>query len=413
MALGPALPDATDVLVVGGGIVGTATAFALASRTKDVDVTVVERDHVGAGATGDSSAILRHVYGDRELYTRMARLGHEFYRNFESETGYELETRPQPLLLLGGEEIPSTEPPMESYDTLRSLDLPVTRNTAEELPGRYPFFEFGDVVAFGVSDDDAGYTDGTDAATGLAKAAADRGARVVTDVAVESIHQEGGAVSRVETDKGSVACEDVVVAAGSWTHKIVATAGVDIPVSPGREQVLLLDPPDAVDDEVLDAMPTAGWGGSGPDGVWWYFRPDFGDTIYMGTHARTELVDPDDYRRRPDLSRKAEAFEVLDEFAPELADSEVVGEFSGVYANTPDQGFIIDEVGPDGLYALVGAGHAFKHGPVIGQLAADLVTEGESSLFDLENFSADRFEDRSPNQPLAESPDPADLHMSR
>jgi len=83
-----------------------------------------------------------------------------------------------------------------------------------------------------------------------------------------------------------------------------------------------------------------------------------------------------------------------------------------VYANTPDQGFIVDQVGPEGLYALVGAGHAFKHGPVLGRLAADLVLEGESDAFDLEQFSADRFEDRSPDQELPAEYDPADLHLS-
>jgi len=184
-------------------------------------------------------------------------------------------------------------------------------------------------------------------------------------------------------------------------------------VTPGREQVLLLDPPEDVTDEEFQTIRTTGQGSSQPDGGWWYFRADFGDTIYMGTHTRNDPVDPDTYSRSPDQQRKLEAFEVLDEFAPKLADSDVVGEFCGVYANTPDQGFIIDQVGPEGLYALVGAGHAFKHGPVIGQLAADMVLEGESDLFDLEHFRVDRFEDRSPNQPLPDEYDPSELHMSR
>jgi glycine/D-amino acid oxidase-like deaminating enzyme len=70
----------------------------------------------------------------------------------------------------------------------------------------------------------------------------------------------------------------------------------------------------------------------------------------------------------------------------------VDGEKKWLYANTPDNGFIIDQVGPKGCYALVGAGHAFKHGPIIGQLAADLVVDGESDLFALNHFSIDRFE---------------------
>jgi len=65
------LPERTDILVIGGGILGTATAFFLSKQT-DRDITLVEREHIASGATGDSSAILRHIYGDRELYSKMA-----------------------------------------------------------------------------------------------------------------------------------------------------------------------------------------------------------------------------------------------------------------------------------------------------------------------------------------------------
>jgi len=106
MEPGPSAPDETDILIVGGGIIGTATAFALSSRTGRA-ITLVERDQIAAGATGDSSAILRHVYGDRTVYSRMAWLGHQFYRRFEAETGYELKT-PDQRLFSGAARMSST-----------------------------------------------------------------------------------------------------------------------------------------------------------------------------------------------------------------------------------------------------------------------------------------------------------------
>jgi len=397
------------VLVVGGGIIGTATAFFL-SRRSDRSIALVDKENVASGATGDSSAILRHTYGDRDLYSRMAWAGREFYQRFEAETGYPLDAPSQPLVQWGGPAGGHFESPMSSYETLRSLDYPVTRYEAEELPDRFPLFEFKEGFEYAISDDAAAYSDGTDAANGFLKAAQDNGVEVVTGVTVESIDVEDGSVVGAETDDGYVACSDVVLAAGSWNHKIAATADVEIPITPGREQVLLLKPPAELSDEEVKSIMTTGWGSPRPDGVWWYFRADFGGTIYMGTHARNDPVDPDRYSRQPDMQRKVEAFEILDEFAPALADSEVMGEFCGVYANTPDQGFIIDEVDHDGLYALVGAGHAFKHAPVIGQLAADLVVDGESERFDLEHFTVDRFDDRSPDQGFPETVSLADLH---
>ncbi|MFB6184316.1 MAG: NAD(P)/FAD-dependent oxidoreductase [Haloarculaceae archaeon] len=410
MALGPTLPEETDILIVGGGIVGTATAFWL-SRKTDREMTLVDKDNVAGGATGDSSAILRHVYEDRPTYAEMAWWSHEFYRDFEDETGYELSTPDQPLIQWGGPASGHEVSPMVDYETLQSLDIPVTRYEADELPALFPLFEFTDGFEYAVSDDEAGYTEPATAANGFAKAAQDNGARVVTGVAVESIDADDGTVAGVETDEGYIACEDVVIAAGSWSYKLAATVDVDLPITPEREQALLLDPPENVSKAELRSVRTTGRSSSNPDGVWWYFRADFGDTIYMGTHARADSVDPDDYDRTPDQKRKVEAFDILDEFAPKLADSEIVGEFCGVTANTPDQGFIIDQVGPDGLYALVDAGHGFKHGPVIGHLGADLVLDGESDLFDVDLFTVDRFDDRSPNQPLTYD-DPAELHLA-
>ena len=203
MGLGPDLPRETDILVVGGGIVGTASAFALATRT-DRDITIVERDSIAAGATGDSSAILRHTYGDNQLYTRMAREGHDFYRDFAAHTGTELATVGQPLLLWGGEGVKSTEDPMASYETLDALGLPVARYEAADLPERFPQLDVPDTVEFAVSDRGAGYTDGTDAATGFARAAADDGVRIVTGEAVESVLVEESRTVGVRTTAGDV-----------------------------------------------------------------------------------------------------------------------------------------------------------------------------------------------------------------
>jgi glycine/D-amino acid oxidase-like deaminating enzyme len=405
----PTLPDETDILIIGGGIIGTATAFFLSKRT-DRDLTLVEKDNIASGATGDSSAILRHVYGDRELYAEMAWEGRKFYKNFEEEVGYELKVPDQKTILWGGEDIEPPIDPNKSFRTLQSLDIPVTRYESEDFPDRYPNYRLDD-VDFAISDDTAAYTDATTAANGFVNAAVDRGLRLVTGVGVESIKTSDGSVRGVDTEEGFIECEEVILAAGSWSYKLAATADVDLPITPGREQVLLLGPPEEVVEAGLD-VPTTIKDTKKTDGAIWYIRADFSDHIYMGTHAHNDPVDPDNYKRQTDQHRLIEAFDFLDDFAPSLTDSDLIGDFSGIYANTPDQGFIIDQVGPDKLFALVGAGHAFKHGPVIGQLAADLVLEGESERFDLDHFTLDRFDDTSPQQPLTGESSPG-LHMSK
>ncbi|WP_290818629.1 FAD-binding oxidoreductase [Halovivax sp.] len=420
------LPDRTDVAVVGGGIMGTATAYFLA-RDSDLDVTLLERDRLAAGSTGDSSAILRHHYGDQAIYTDAAWWSHRFFRDFAAETGAALAYDDSPLVRFADEGSAGGRYAAAGYDVLDERDIPVSRHEADELPDRYPMYEGAD-YDFAVSDDAAAYADGTDAALGFARGAADRGARVVTGVAVEAIETAGGGndgttrrdvdaaaavdreatesaavdheatesaadgrVTGVRTDRGTVACDAVVVAAGPWTPDLAETVGVEIPITPVREQILLLDPPADYADAYPELTPTT----SLPGGQW-YVRPDFGEGILVATHRHAEATDPDDYDDSPDEETILELVDTLAEHVPGLADAGIKGSYCGVYSTTPDHDFVIDAAGPEGCYWCCGfSGHGFKHGPAVGKLTAGLVLGEEPRLgdveIDLEYFSLDRF----------------------
>ncbi|MFC6939047.1 NAD(P)/FAD-dependent oxidoreductase [Salinirubellus sp. GCM10025818] len=390
METGPGLPERTDVLVVGGGIVGTATAYFLATES-DLDVALVERDGIAAGSTGDSSAILRHHYGPDAIYTRMAKWSHRFYREFEAETGQPLAHAESPLVRFAAEGTDGAEYVAAGERVLREEGLPVTRYEGEELDGRYPMYDGLDEFDFAVSDDSAGYSDGTDAAGGLARAASEAGATVVTGISVESIESEDGRVVGVETDAGRVDSESVVVAAGPWTPRLAETVGVDVPITPTREQVIVLDPPESYVEAYPDLTPTT----SVPGGEW-YLRPDFGGGVLVATHRYTEEVDPDDYDGAPDESTLLELTDLVAGSIPELAEAGVRGRYCGVYSVTPDHDFVVDEAGPSGCFLACGfSGHGFKHGPAVGRILRDLVVDGGTDLVDASFFSLSRFEDDS------------------
>lgn len=388
MAARPELPDRTDVVVVGGGIMGTASAYFLAADS-DRDVALVERENVAAGSTGDSSAILRHHYGDDAVYTDMAAWSHRFYRAFEAETGQPLAHADSPLVRFGEAGTEAGEYAAAGYDVLADRDLPVTWVDGDELEDAYPMYDGLDDFDFAVSDDAAAYSDGTDAASGFARAAAADGATVVTGVAVESIAVEDGGVVGVETADGRVDCEDVVVAAGPWTPELAADVGVDVPITPTREQVVILDPPAAYVEEYPDLTPTTGM----PGGEW-YLRPDAGENVLVATHYHTEETDPDAYDDTPDESTLLELTDLVTDALPGLADATVRGQYCGVYSTTPDHDFVIDDPGPAGCYFACGfSGHGFKHGPAVGRVVRDLVVDGDTDLVDVDYFSLDRFED--------------------
>jgi glycine/D-amino acid oxidase-like deaminating enzyme len=384
---GPTLPEASDVVVVGGGIAGTSAAYFLATET-DRDVTLVEKDTIASGSTGDSSAILRHHYGPQERYSRMAWWSHRFYRRFEEETGEVVAREENPLVRFGVEGTPSGDYAEAGYEVLSSLSVPVRRYDRDEAAARYPMLGFDD-YDFAVSDDTAAYSDGTDAANGFARAATRAGATVVTGVEVEDVRVENSAIAGVETGEGSVKCNEVVLAAGPWTPRIAETVGVEVPMTVTREQVVVLDPPDEYADAYPDLTPTTAL----PGGEW-YIRPDFGGGILVATHHTGEEVDPETYDEKPDEETLLELVSELAEVVPELQDAEIAGRYCGVYSTTPDHDFVIDRVGPENCYLACGfSGHGFKHGPAVGKMLSNLVSRGETELVDAEFFSLDRFED--------------------
>lgn len=379
------LPDRTDIAIVGGGIMGTSTAYFLATRT-DLNVLLIEKDHVASGSTGDSSAILRHHYGDRAIYSRMAWWSHQFYRDFEAHTGAQIAYAENPMVRFA---TPETRDAVQSgYEVLRELDVPTTRYEADELDDQYPMIET-DPFEFAVSDDAAGYSDGTDAASGFARAAQEAGATVVTGVAVERLNSENDVVTGVDTDAGSVSCDRVVVTAGPWTKPLLQDYDVEIPFQTTREQIFILDPPDAFREAHPDLVPTSGAGEG------WYVRPDFGGGVLLATHHTADAVDPDHYSDKPNQETILRLLDDLEAFVPGLAGAGIKGEYCGLYSTTPDYDFILDQVGPDGCYVGCGfSGHGFKHGPAVGKILAELAAHGESDFVDLGYFSLDRFEDQ-------------------
>ena len=114
----------------------------------------------------------------------------------------------------------------------------------------------------------------------------------------------------------------------------------------------------------------------------------------MATHFLTEECDPEAHLRQPDEETLLDLTEKIVDVIPELADARIKGRYTGVYSTTPDHDFIIDEVGPDGCYLACGfSGHGFKHGPAVGRIVTDLVTDGDTGLVDVDYFSLSRFED--------------------
>jgi sarcosine oxidase subunit beta len=392
--------------IVGGGIVGLASATYLARR--GTDVTVCERGSLGAGSTERSAGGIRAQFSTR-VNVELSLASMDVWESFDEEFGVDIAYRRAGYLFCAREQA-TADAFRETVEMQRELGVPAELLSPEEARDRCPELHAEEFRAATYSPTD-GFADPHLALQGYAEAAREAGVEIRTKTAVTDIVRESpdatsgsdgderGRVVGVEIesagsgsaggsdDSERIDCEYVVNAAGPWAGQVAAMAGLDLPLSPQRRQIAVVDPETAIPDSVpltidLDT-------GS-------YFRPEREGRALVGGFFGEEsesVVDPDDYRKDIDLAWTAEAMERAADAAGYFGpDSRVARGWAGLYAVTPDHHPIVEERA--GFVNAVGfSGHGFQHAPAVGRIVAELCHDGEASLVDIEPLRSDRFED--------------------
>jgi sarcosine oxidase subunit beta len=369
------------VAIVGGGIVGLASACRLAER--GADVTVFERRSLGSGSTGRANGGVRAQFTS-DVSVALSRESMAVWERFEESFGVDIEYRRTGYLFLA-----------RAADTAERFRENVAVQNEHGVPSRFldpaearehcPGLHADRFVGATYSPTD-GFADPHLALQGFARAATEAGATVETGVAVTDVRTRGGAVVGVETGAGIHAAEYVVNAAGPWAARVGSMAGLDLPVSPRRRQLLVTRPASPVP---TDAPMTVDL----DEGV--HFRPERDGAAVVGGRVDAEDPerDPDRYRTSSDLDWAVETLEraadVASYFGPE---SELVRGWAGLYAVTPDHHPIIEETRPGFVNAVGFSGHGFMQSPATGRVVAELVLDGEARTVDVSALTADRFE---------------------
>jgi sarcosine oxidase subunit beta len=196
--------------------------------------------------------------------------------------------------------------------------------------------------------------------------AAASGAAIVQGCSVRRVVVAGGRVCGVETDRGTVATERVICAAGVWSRKLAATCGVELPVEPERRFVFITEPGDLLPHELPLTIDFA---------TGFYFHREGDALLFGGREQSLEAIAPQAVRR-----------------LPLLEDIAVRTSWSGLYEMSPDHNAIVGVTAdPAGfLYATGFSGHGFQQAPVVGEHLAQLAL-GLPLSFDLAPFSLERF----------------------
>ena len=354
----------TDVVVVGGGVFGLSTALELARRGRRV--TIVDRfgsGHPVTSSTGASRSI-RVAYNE-PFYVDLARDALARWAAIERATGLS-------ILALTGQVDLGPEPVLDALvDSSAAAGVVLERRTASQLREAFP--ELSDDRA-GIFQAQAGTVMAAEGMAGLLEAATEVGVTLAMPERVEAI--EPGEPTIVRTSAQTIEADWVVVAAGPWTSGVLEPLGIQLPLAPSVAQVTFLDAPSMVGRPGIADWPE-------PGGVGIYGHPVPGIGYKLAFDAGAEGWHPDTEEWTPDTDEEER---LLGWMAEHLggATRDVAYSQRHPWTLTPDSDFIIDRRGPVVL-ACGCSGHAFKFGPALGPVVAD-VLEGEppNPLFSLD-----------------------------
>lgn len=351
-----------DIVVVGAGITGVATARALADSLRSV--VLLEQFEVGHrhGSSHGTSRIHRLNYGDQR-FVRLAQAAGDAWRALEEELGEQLLQRVGVLDL--GPAAPATA------RALAACGVPYQTLSAEEIAARWPLLlEPGET---GVYQRDGGFLYADRAHAALLAAAVDGGVDVRERSPVVALELGRGAV-HVSVDGEEIVAGAVVVTAGAWAPRLLATVGIDLPVVPTRETVVYLELPGAETlPPVIDygGIPAPGEGGVARPGNSSYSLAAPGRGLKAGLHHAGPVTDP----AEAGVVDESVAAWVAGWAASRYAGAGAVqGAETCVYTNTADETFVLERHGR----VVVGSacsGHGFKFGPVVGRTLAALARE--------------------------------------
>jgi glycine/D-amino acid oxidase-like deaminating enzyme len=368
-----------DVVVVGCGILGAATAYHL--KKKGVErVLVIEREQPAAGGTGKSAALVRQHYSTR-LMARLARAGVDIFSRMHQELG-----KSGGFVQSGWTFLvpPSALAAAEANIAMqRTVDVKTRLLSKDEIAAKMPWLNT-DGVAGVVFEDEAGYADPVASTEAYVYAFEKLGGEVRRKTACRSLRRVDSRVIGISLDDEDIDAGAVVNAAGPWSTNLAKYAGIELQMRSIREQDTVW--------EVAGGRPIPECGISNAVDAT-YVRPLGNRRFVLGRGFPKDYAecDPDNYKHTADDAFIAEVHARTELRFPPFQGAKLITAYSALYDVTPDwYPFVGPRSGLAGYYdASGGSGHGFKISPAMGRELADWIVDGKVAP-DFARLSYDR-----------------------
>jgi len=369
-------PSHAEIIIIGGGIVGTSLAYHLTKFGKR-DVVLLEQGTLSCGTTWHAAGLVGQLRSHPNM-TRLIRYSTELYAGLEAETGLATGWKQTGSLTVAR----SAERMIQLRRTVsaaRAQNVAIEVLTPKEAGEKFPIMRTDDLVGAVWLPGD-GKANPADITQSLAKGARNRGARIHERTRVTGIRTDKGRVTAVETDRGTITCEKIAICAGQWSRAVGALCGVTIPLHSAEHMYIVTGRIDGV----TPALPVM----RDPDG-YIYFKEEVGGLVMGGFEPNAKpwgmdgIPHPFEFQLLPD---DWDQFEILMENAlhrvPALETAEIKTFLNGPESFTADNNYILGEA-PEVRGVFVAAGFnsmGIASGGGAGMALAEWMVEGEPSL---------------------------------
>jgi sarcosine oxidase subunit beta len=367
----------TDVVIIGGGCIGAATAYELAKRGVR-DVVLVERGTLSCGATGRCAGGARQQWSE-PANVRLAKASIEMFKRFEDEMGRDIG-------LVNGGYLLCAHSPEEAERFRKNVKMQRENGADVRIVDPHEIHEIApylntDGMALGAYCPDDLHADPFLAVQGWAENAMRLGVDVELYTEVTGFKKKGNRVTTVATSRGDIECKTVVNAAGPWSQDVGRMLGIELGTFPERHQI-------AVSEPVKRML--------------WPLVVDFYVSIYFRQAAHGSFLfghsDPNEkpsYNIRGTWRFLEEISKKLTTLMPALKNINIVRQWAGLYDMSPDAQPIMGKVsdGAENFLVAIGySGHGFMLAPMTGLLMAELIIHGETRTQPIDALSIKRFE---------------------